>query len=140
MTAPPLRIVVDTNVYISAALRGGVSETVLQLAAASKIRLVVSPALVEELEEKLRDRLDWNRERIRVFVRAIRDLAETVRPEVRLSVVKEDDDDNRVLECAVAGEAALIVTFDRDLLRLRRYESIGIVTPQQLLFYGLRGD
>ena len=64
-------------------------------------------------------------------------LAEVVQPAGALSVVKADPDDNRILECAVAGQAALIVTYDRHLLQLKRHELIGIVHPQDLLHLGL---
>jgi hypothetical protein len=63
--------------------------------------------------------------------------AEVVEPQITLNVVPDDEDDNRIIECAIAGEAGLIVTFDKDLLRLKSYEMIGIITPSQLSFYGL---
>jgi len=54
-----------------------------------------------------------------------------VEPEEALQVVS-DDDDNRVLEAALAGEADYIVSGDRALLSLGRYEGIEIVTPARL--------
>jgi putative PIN family toxin of toxin-antitoxin system len=132
-----LRIVLDTNVYISAALRGGLAETALNLAAAGRLEVVTSPAILSELEEKLRDKLRWESHQVETFLSAVRGISTLVQPEVSLAVVADDEDDNRILECAVQGEAMLIVTFDQDLLRLRRYRSIGIVSPQELLYYGL---
>jgi uncharacterized protein len=49
--------------------------------------------------------------------------------EVTLHVVAQDDDDSRILECAVAGRAGLIVSSDRHLRKLKSYEGIGIITP-----------
>lgn len=132
-----LRIVLDTNVYILAVLRGGVAETALNFASVGKATIIVSQAILDELTEKLRGKLGWDESQVQVFLSAIQAISTLVQPRVKLNVVTEDSDDNRILECAVAGEALLIVTFDQDLLRLRRYEGIGIVSPRELLYYGL---
>jgi putative PIN family toxin of toxin-antitoxin system len=140
MPSASLRIVFDTNVFISAALHGRTAETVLQLASAGQITLVTSEDILEELEEKLRIKLEWPDPQVRLFLQTIRALAEIVAPSFTLNVVSDDEDDNRIIECAVAGEAGLIVTFDKDLLRLKSYELVGIVTPRQLTFYGLDAE
>ncbi len=132
-----LRIVFDTNVYISAALFGRRAETVMELASAGQIQLVTSEIILAELERKLREKMGWSASQTQLFTGTIRDLAEVIEPEITLDVVPDDEDDNRIVECAVAGEANLIVTFDKDLLRLKSYEMIGIITPRQLTFYGL---
>jgi putative PIN family toxin of toxin-antitoxin system len=140
MTNDKLRIVFDTNVYISAALFGKQAEIVLQLAAAQFIILIISETILAELEEKLLQKLGWTEQRVLLFLDTIRDITEVVEPQITLNVVPDDEDDNRIIECAVAGEAGLIVTFDKDLLRLKSYSAIGIITPRQLTFYGLGDD
>jgi predicted nucleic acid-binding protein len=55
--------------------------------------------------------------------------AEIVVPALTLQVVPENDDDNRILECAVAGNASLVVSSDHHLRKLKSYQGIGIVTP-----------
>jgi putative PIN family toxin of toxin-antitoxin system len=60
-------------------------------------------------------------------------VAHMVKPATALSVIKEDPDDNRVLECAVAGNADYIVTGDRHLLKLGVYNSISILTVREFL-------
>jgi hypothetical protein len=60
-------------------------------------------------------------------------IARTINPSVQLDVVKEDPPDNRVLECAVSSGADYVVTGDKDLLRLGRYDSIGIINPSDFL-------
>ncbi len=137
MTRHTLRIVLDTNVYISAALFGKQAETILQLASGSRLTLITSETILAELEEKLRDKLHWHENRIVLFLETLRDFAEIVAPDFALDAVPGDPDDNRVLECAVAGNADLIVTSDKDLLRLKSHGMIGIITPPQLNFYGL---
>lgn len=132
-----LRIVYDTNVFIAAALRGSQAEAVMRLAAAGAITLVVSPAILAELNEKLRDKFGWLPDQAGLFVETVRLIAEVVEPGITLTVIADDPDDNRILECALAGQATLIVTCDRHLLKLGRYELIGIIHPRDLLHFGL---
>ena len=132
-----LRVVCDTNVYIAAALRGGQAEAIMQLAAAGAITLLVSPAILAELEDKLLGKFGWTQEQADLFGETVRLLAEIVEPEHTLHVVVEDPDDNRILECAQAGEAALILTYDRHLLKLKRFQMTGVIHPRDLLHFGL---
>jgi putative PIN family toxin of toxin-antitoxin system len=56
-----------------------------------------------------------------------------VEPDFSLAAIPEDPDDNRVLECAVAGKADYIVSGDRHLLKLHSYLDISIVTVWQFM-------
>jgi predicted nucleic acid-binding protein len=60
-------------------------------------------------------------------------MARVVSPAVQLEVVKDDPDDDRILECAVTAGSDFIVTGDKDLLRLGRYDSIKILTVADFL-------
>jgi uncharacterized protein len=137
MSAPVLTLVLDTNVYISAALRGEISERILQLAAAGRIRIIASSAIMDELAQKMGSRFGWSTRQIDLLLDILGSAIEVIEPDVHLDVVKEDRDDNRILECAVTGKADLIVSFDRDLLRLRKYASVGIIRPEELFYYSL---
>jgi putative PIN family toxin of toxin-antitoxin system len=136
---PALTLVLDTNVYISAALRGELAERILQLAAAGRVRIITSAAIVDELAEKMRERFGWSAAQVKTLLQILESITETITPDVSLSVIMEDEDDNRILECAVVGHADLIVSFDGDLLRLRQYEGIGIIRPEELFYYGVEG-
>lgn len=63
----------------------------------------------------------------------IRKISRTVTPTVQLDIIKEDPPDNRILECAVSAGADYIVTGDKDVLRLGRYDSIRILTVADFL-------
>ena len=54
-------------------------------------------------------------------------------PKKAIDAIKEDPDDNRILECALEAGSKFIVTSDKDLLRLSEYSNIRIVTASQLL-------
>lgn len=132
---PALTLVLDTKVYISAALRGELAERILQLAAAGRIRIITSAVIIDELSEKMRERFGWSAAQVKTLLQTVESITETITPDMSLNVITEDKDDNRILECAVAGHADLIISFDKDLLRLRQYEGIGIIRPEELFYY-----
>lgn len=77
----------------------------------------------------LRSTFGWEEPRIVHRLKALAKTAEIVRPTIALQVIGDDPDDDRVLDCAVAGKADLIVSGDRHLRRLKSFQGIGIVTP-----------
>jgi putative PIN family toxin of toxin-antitoxin system len=95
--------------------------------------LVTSPALVDELDEKLRGKFQVPDGKLRTFLAELMRKGLVVRPQLVLDAVPGDPDDNRVLECAVAGHADCIVSGDKHLLRLVSYEAIAILTVRQFL-------
>src|SRR3989304_6032650 len=99
--------------------------------------LVYSPPLLDELVAKLslpriRVKYQIELEEIEALVALIVLRGERVSPTRRVKVCR-DPDDNVVIETALAGEADYIVTGDDDLLVLKRYESVRIVTPRVFL-------
>lgn len=128
-----LRVVFDSNVYISALLFGGPPRHILELALRREVVLVASDDIINETAGKLREKFSWPEHRIQQFVRQTSKLAELYNPQVKLSVVK-DEPDNRILECAVAGEANLIISGDKHLLKLKSFENIPIQPPKYLTY------
>jgi len=126
-----LRVVLDTNVLVSAftSSRPGISSQIWIMARDQRFRLLASPALITEAADVLRRKFSWDQERVSGRVKLLSKTAEMVVPKLALRVVPEDDDDNRILECAVAGRASLIVSSDHHLRKLDSYEGISIVTP-----------
>lgn len=126
------RVVLDTNVYISAYGFGGKPAKVLRAAIAGDFTLLTSPAILAEVADKLYEVLGFDDEHVRAVIMQVARIAEVVRPEVRLTVVS-DEPDNRILGCATRGEVDLIVTGDHHLLDLGAYHGIRIVRPARFL-------
>jgi putative PIN family toxin of toxin-antitoxin system len=128
-----MRVVADTNVFISALMFGGLPGRFLDLALGRRFTLVISEALLDELDEKLRGKFAVSESDALAIRAKLEDNATVVNPDFELDAVPGDPDDNRVLECAVAGRAGTIVSGDRHLLRLASFEGIAIVTVRQFL-------
>lgn len=130
-----MRIVFDTNVYVSAfAAPNSKSSFAVRLAARGHFELVSSPAILEELFGKLGGpKFGFSRAELEEAASDVRQIVTLVEPAGRLSVL-QDEPDNRILECAVESGASAIVTGDKDLLALGSYEGIGIMTVAELLY------
>jgi putative PIN family toxin of toxin-antitoxin system len=129
-----LRVVVDTNVYISAFLHPERSIfQIVQQAAEHRYRLLISPAIVNEVGRVLREHFSLEEMVTIRRLKALTKAAEIVNPQLTLDVIREDPPDNRILECAVEGRAHLIVSGDRHLRRLKIYQGIPIVRPTDFL-------
>jgi putative PIN family toxin of toxin-antitoxin system len=128
-----MRAVADTNVFISGLMFGGLPGRFLDLALGRRFTLVISKALLDELDDKLRGKFAVS-DGDALAIRAKREEnATVVDPNFELNAVHDDPDDNRVLECAIAGKGDSIVSGDRHLLRLGSFEGIAIVTVRQFL-------
>jgi len=127
-------VALDTNVYISAILFGGTPEKIRKLSKEKKIELLVSEAIIAEVAEVLRKKFNWESWQISQVINDIRETATLVIPHQTLSVVKKDEDDNRILECGVEGKAQYIISGDkRHLLSLKQYQGIRILSPANFL-------
>jgi putative PIN family toxin of toxin-antitoxin system len=89
--------------------------------------------MIAEVLRVLRDKFAWPQARPAQAEGTMRKLGEVVTPTEQLEVVASDPDDDRIIEAAVAGKCQAIVTGDKDLLRLRNFRGITILTAQELL-------
>ena len=128
------RVVLDSNVLISALHFGGKPEELLLLANQASIELFLSSFILEETARILKEKLGWKEREVRDALAIIKAVATLVQPTMALNVIPHDEADNRVLECAVEARADFLVTGDkRHLLPLRRYKGIQILTPRDCL-------
>ncbi|MBM3301479.1 MAG: putative toxin-antitoxin system toxin component, PIN family [Deltaproteobacteria bacterium] len=132
-----MRAVIDTNVLISAAFWTGKPKQLLNKVRHGEVVFLTSVILLEELKEILtrEDRpFKLSTEEAERIVMAMRDLAEVVQTHSQVTICG-DEKDNRVLECAVDGEAECIITGDSHLLELRSFKGIKVMTVAECLSF-----
>ena len=110
-----IRVVLDTNVYVSALVFGGKPAAVLQLAESGAFQLVVSETIKAELVETLTAKFGWSPRSAERVCRGLCDEAWWVMPPEDVQGSR-DPEDNHVLSCALEAQAHAIVTGDKDLL------------------------
>ncbi len=133
----PLKVVFDTNIFVMAAgMPGGYIDYWLDMATppGNKFKLYTSPAILAEVQEKLEERVQFERPLAVEYVNRIKGIATVVNPKLKLDVIKSDPDDNIILECAVEARADIIVSADKDLLKLKVYKQIQVQHPTNLKY------
>lgn len=126
-------VVFDTNILVSALVfPGGRGEAALRRIIGETDRLILSRPILDELLDVLGRKFARDAEELAHVAVFLTELAVIVAPKRRLRVVS-DEPDNRILECAVTGRAAAIVTGDKILLALKNYESIRLLTLRDYL-------
>lgn len=128
------RIVLDSNVLISAIAFGGKPRQVLHRIIEGKAELAFSGAILDEVRGVLGGRkLRYPEPILDAIMREIEALGVAVFPKKRVRVIRDDPDDNRVLECALEFRADCIISGDAHLLALKEFRGIRILKPAEFL-------
>ncbi|HEY6413033.1 MAG TPA: putative toxin-antitoxin system toxin component, PIN family [Edaphobacter sp.] len=127
-----MRVVLDTNVFISGLKFDGRPASVLQMAAEGVYTLVLSEDMLLEIEDVLLRKFKWSTGNVRSTLNGLRTFVGIVNPAIEDSDC-EDPDDNRILEAAIAGNATYIVSGDQHLLRMKRFRKVEIVNVNEFI-------
>lgn len=130
--ANPVKVTLDTNIIISGIGFGGKPRKILHLILDKKIKAVTSSILLAELEDVIDKKFPKLASSFVLISKQIKGKFKIVKPKKSLLIAR-DEDDNRVLEAAIEGECSHIITGDRDLLDLKIFKNIKIVTPDTFL-------
>ncbi len=128
-----MKAVFDTNIFVSAlAIPGGQAERAIDLVIDVRVNLCISKDIIHEVLGVLAQKFSRSPEELSRTAVFLSELAELVVPRKKLTVL-DDEPDNRILECAVTGHADVIVTGDRAMLNLKKYQEIRILSLRQFL-------
>jgi len=128
-----LKVIVDTNCLVSAFYSSNHSRQIIDLARKKKILIITSKTLNAELSEVFHRKVLANQLKKNHFLNKILALSYVVSPTKTITAIDRDPDDDRVLEAAIEGKCEYIISGDKDLLELKKYKKIRIVTPKEFL-------
>jgi putative PIN family toxin of toxin-antitoxin system len=131
-----VKVVADTNVYVSAIIFGGKPQTILELAEDGQIELFISDDILAETTRILRDKFHRTPEQLRADAMALEAITARVQPIEQIDAVPADPTDNRILECAVAADSEAIISGDKHVLALGSFRGIEIISVSDLLQRG----
>lgn len=128
-----MRVVLDTNVFISAVL-GGKLGVVLDEWKAGKFTLIVTDSVAAEYIDVInRPKFKIPSDEIVGVTDYLLDTAEFVTSAEEIFAITADPTDNKFLEAAIAGQVDFIVSGDNHLLSLGTFREIPIITPRNFL-------
>lgn len=127
----PSRIVIDTNVWISALVFGGAPRAVFEHALRQGVTIVVSEAILTEVRRTLHDKFPDFLDDFEALLVALSSIVSVV-PLGEITIrVSRDPDDNAIIETAVIGNASVTISGDKDLLSLQDYEGVTFIMPSK---------
>jgi putative PIN family toxin of toxin-antitoxin system len=124
-------VVFDTNIFISAlVIPGSLAEKAIFKIIEGKDSLLISKDIINEVLSVLASKFERDREGLSHVAVTLTEIAELVKPSKRIEIFK-DDPDNRILECAISGEADFLITGGKEMLLLREHKGVKIISLKE---------
>ena len=125
-------ITFDTNVLLSATLwDGSVAQKLLFDMIRQNVKIYSTAEILSEYQEILKRDFDFSDEGVSEIMEKVLAFVTLVNPMTKVDVVKEDPDDNVIIECAIESNSKYIITYDKHLLKLGEYQGIRIIRPEE---------
>lgn len=129
-----MNVVFDTNIILSSTLwKESAARKLLRQLVDKQINIISSPEIISEYQEVLKRDFDYTDEEVTKIMKQVFEFVTLIKPVNKIDAVKEDPDDNIILECAVESKAEYIITYDKHLLKLITYENIKIIKPEEMM-------
>ena len=129
-----MKVILDTNVLVSGTFWTGNSFRILNLIDKNELSNITSKEIIKEYYEvvnsdEIIDKIEDKKLKMLKIAHKVINNSEIVEPSVKIDIIKDDPDDNKILECAIAGNVDCIVSNDKHLLKLKKFRNIPILTP-----------
>ena len=135
------KVVIDTNVIVSAFGWHGSPEKVVRLVSHGRILNFTTLEMLGELRRTIAyPRLRFPEELQAEIIETIFAISHVITPSESVDVIENDPSDNKILECALSADADFIISGDKDLLKLKNFRSIEILTPDEFLVKGIKNE
>jgi uncharacterized protein len=127
------RIVIDTNIYISAIFWGGKPREVVDLGRNGQISIFRSSEIEEEIFRKLKTKFKLSDDESAQILLDLSTFTTLINVDCKIEIIDDDPDDNKFIECAASSRSSYIVSGDKHLLNLRKYKEIKILKAAEFL-------
>ena len=129
-----MKVTVDTNFLISATQWDySVAHKLLKKFIFSDAEIFTTQDILDETSKVLERDFEYSKDEAKNIIEKILLFAKLIKPKQKIDIIKDDPDDNKVIECAVESSSDYVVTYDRHLLRLKLYKGIKIIRPEEIL-------
>lgn len=134
-----MRVVLDTNVWLSAIFWKGEASKIIESSLDKKFRLIITQDIISEIievlnrEGKFKKFILDRKQAIEDLIRTILSLSTLVDTISKLQLIKEDPKDNIILEAALDGKADYIVSYDKHVLNMIEFRGIRILEPGEFI-------
>lgn len=127
-----MKVTVDTNLLISATQWDySVAHKLLKKFILSDAEIFTTQDILDETAEVLERDFEYNKSEAKNIIEKILLFAKLIEPKQKVNAIKDDPDDNKVIECAIESSSDYIITYDGHLLKLKEYKGIKIIKPEE---------
>jgi putative PIN family toxin of toxin-antitoxin system len=133
-----VKVVFDTNVWISIFFKKTLGKEFSEILEKEKIEIYTTKEILEEISKvlmysKISELLELSGISEREIIQRIVENSMLVKPKFKLRIIGEDLEDNKILDCALQAKVDFIVSGDKHLLKLKKFQNIKIVAPREFL-------
>ena len=129
-----MKVTVDTNFLISATQWDySVAHKLLKKFILSNAIIFTTQDILDEIVEVLERDFEYSKNEAKNIIEKILLFAKLIETKQKMDIIKDDPDDNKVIECAIESSSDYIITYDKHLLKLKEYKRIKIVKPEEIL-------
>jgi putative PIN family toxin of toxin-antitoxin system len=126
-----MTVVFDTNVIVAAIITEGICSKLLRRARAGEFLLISCPFILKELQRILLKKFRLSNEDAASAMKPIDEaVSQVIEHGLKVADICRDADDDNIIACAVAAKADYLVTGDSDLLEIKSYKGVKIITPR----------
>jgi putative PIN family toxin of toxin-antitoxin system len=128
-----MRVTLDTNFLISATQWDYSVSNKLLIGLIGNAELFTTNEILEEFSKVLKRDFKYNPEEIANIISEVSSFLTIVKPKLKIEIIKDDPEDNKVIECALESSSKYIITYDNHLLKLDKIKDIKIIKPEEAL-------
>jgi len=129
-----MKVTLDTNFLISATQwDNSVAFKLFKKLVEINSQIFITQEILDEFKEVLEREFKYSNEEITKIIRVILAFSILIISTEKINIVKDDPDDNKIIECALSSNSDYIITYDHHLLKLGNYDTIKILRPEELL-------
>lgn len=134
-----MKVVLDTNVWLSAIFWKGEASKIIETLIDKKINVLISGSILSEIaevlnkEEKFKRFIEDRKQKIEDLIRTILSFSTLIETKTKFELIKEHPKDNIILEAAFDGKADYIVSYDKHILNMIEFRNIKILNPKDFV-------
>ena len=134
-----MKVVLDTNVWLSAIFWKGEASKIIETLINKKINILISESILSEIvevlnkEEKFKIFIEDRKQKIEDLIRTVLSFSTLIKTKSKFELIKEHPKDNIILEAAFDGKADHIISYDKHILNMIEFRNIKILKPEDFI-------
>ncbi|GHU34803.1 hypothetical protein FACS1894172_15600 [Spirochaetia bacterium] len=129
-----MKVVIDSNIFVSSFFWKGSPRKIVNRAIEGIDELYITQKILDEISEVVnRPKFNTDKDGVKYYLKSIEEIANELISNIKIQNGSRDVDNTIILECGITGNVDYIITGDDDLLVLKEFNRIKIITPKEYL-------